>query len=312
MFSKCPGNMTIKLSATEANRSVAWPALEFHDNAELAPLQGPTSWPTKGLVNGSVLAPGTYRFAYTAVDLSGNSVACSFYVSVLDLQPPTFEGCPSNKTVDIPWNASTAAVSWVEPACDDNVDGPVFLADPLIQPYSQYTGTAANHSNLSVGVATVTYTANDTAGNMGTCMFLIDVKDVTPPVWSHCSPNVDAFVANSSNGTTVTWQEGAAKDAVDGNIGATKITLQTHPTPHLRKGSMFPVGTTRMVYRAPDRASNVATCSFNVTVHDRVPPRLTRCPPDKTQPLPADQKAVTLSWPRPLAEDAVDGQSSTH
>lgn len=49
----------------------------------------------------------------------------------------------------------------------------------------------------------------------------------------------------------------------------------------LDSGAVFPVGTTTNIFLATDASGNTATCSFNVTVLDTVPPVI-NCPPDMT------------------------------
>jgi len=58
------------------------------------------------------------------------------------------------------------------------------------------------------------------------------------------------------------------------------------PTPTVvcdpASGSIFSLGTTTVTCTATDAAGNVATCTFDVTVHDTTPPAITSCPGDRT------------------------------
>jgi uncharacterized protein len=115
----------------------------------------------------------------------------------------------------------------------------------------------------SFGVGTHTMAASFTDGvnfasSSGSTAFT--VADVVPPVIVGA---VDVVVeANGPSGSVVTFSP-TATDDVDGAVAATC----TPPS-----GTTFPLGTTTVTCTAADRAGNVATASFTVTVRDTTAP----------------------------------------
>jgi uncharacterized repeat protein (TIGR01451 family) len=92
-----------------------------------------------------------------------NGTACSFTVTVQDVQPPAIT-CPANIVVTLPLNstATTKAVSYSVTATD-NCPGVTVESTP------------ASGSTFPLGTTTVTATATDVAGNTSTCSFTVAV-----------------------------------------------------------------------------------------------------------------------------------------
>lgn len=85
--------------------------------------------------------------------------------------------------------------------------------------------------------------------------------DTTPPV---VTVPADLVVeATSGAGATVGYKAVAAVDIVD---------LAITPTCSPASGTQFPETTTVVTCSATDRAGNVGSASFKVTVHDTTPP----------------------------------------
>src|ERR1035437_10553017 len=70
---------------------------------------------------------GTYTFnlgittvTYTVYDAAGNSVTCSFTVTVTDNINPTFASCPGNVSVNIAIGICTQSVITIDPTTADN------------------------------------------------------------------------------------------------------------------------------------------------------------------------------------------------
>ena len=115
--------------------------------------------------------------------------------------------------------------------------------------YSQNSGTV-----FSIGVTTVTITAQDSANNTGTGTFTVTVVDTTAPVVAaHANVTV---AATSPAGATVTYDAGSATDAV----GVTSLTYSQN------SGTVFSIGVTTVTITAQDAANNTGTGTFTVTV----------------------------------------------
>ncbi len=119
-------------------------------------------------------------------------------------------------------------------------------------------------SVFSLGATTVTCTASDAAGNVGTGTFIVTVQDTTPPV---VTPPADMTVeATGAAGATVSYPAATATDVVG---------VASGPTCAPAAGSVFPLGATTVTCTASDAAGNVGTGTFIVTVQDTTPPVIT-------------------------------------
>ncbi|MBK7936741.1 MAG: HYR domain-containing protein [Lewinellaceae bacterium] len=128
---------------------------------------GSGTYPIPGGVN---FKPGVTPVTYTFKDAKGNSTACSFNVTVQDLVAPTAT-CPADITINANTGGCIAFATWTPPTFIDECD-----ATPTV------TSTHAPNSFFFFGTTQVTYTANDDAGNVGTCSFNVVVKDLQAPV----------------------------------------------------------------------------------------------------------------------------------
>ncbi|HET9437602.1 MAG TPA: sigma-70 family RNA polymerase sigma factor, partial [Gaiellaceae bacterium] len=175
-------------------------------------------------------------------------------------------------------SAAGAPVSFVTRA-EDDVDGAVEVA---CEP--------ASGDVFALGTTEVSCSARDAAGNEAADSFEVVVADSTAPVVATPAPLT--VEATSSSGARVAFRT-QARDRVDRAV-APRSTPQ--------RGEVFPLGETRVVCTARDRAGNVTRTRFTVTVIDSTPPVLT---------LPA---AISVEARRPAAyeasaRDAVDGRT---
>jgi hypothetical protein len=177
--------------------------------------------------------PGKYRICYAT---SGAP----------DTTPPV---------LTLPWNmiieaaGPTGAPATFTASATDDVDGSV----PV-------TCTPASGSISPIGPTTVSCSATDVAGNVGTGTFTVTVHDRTSPVLTLTVP--PPVEATSPGGALVRYAV-SAFDVVDGPFPA----VCTPPS-----DSVFPVGTTTVACEAVDHAGNIAKGTITVTVQDTTPP----------------------------------------
>ena len=153
------------------------------------------------------------------------------------------------------------------------------------------TGTV---NTAVVGTYTLTYTAQDKAGNEANSTRTITVIDVTPPV---ITLNGEATITLEQN--AVYSELGAtALDAVDGNVSVTiSGTVDTGT-----------IGNYTIVYTAQDNSGNEANTTRTITIIDVTPPVITL----------NGQSAITLEQNAGYTElgatalDAVDGNVSVN
>ncbi len=115
-----------------------------------------------------------------------------------------------------------------------------------------------------LGVTTITYTATDAAGNIGTAVQTVTVVDTTPPTIT--APAAQTAISGDNQPVAVNIGTATASDLVSGVVPVTNNAPAT-----------FPVGTTTVIYTATDAAGNTATATQTVTVNlvDTTPPVVT-------------------------------------
>ncbi len=112
--------------------------------------------------SGSSFPPGATLVTCSASDESQNIARCSFFVSVLDGQPPVIS-CPGNISASPPAGQNSAVVTYPPPTATDNLPGVSTACTP------------ASGSTFPVGITTVTCTATDSGGNRASCSFTVGV-----------------------------------------------------------------------------------------------------------------------------------------
>ncbi|XP_068704515.1 uncharacterized protein [Montipora foliosa] len=111
---------------------------------------------------------GRHRITWTGIGDSGTSKSCSFYVTVIDVTPPSVVSCPSD-VLDTT-NVLQKAMYWTPPTFSDNVKvvsiisnrEPGFLMD-------------------AYRTVTVRYEASDAAGNVAYCLFNVTLEGTSCP-----------------------------------------------------------------------------------------------------------------------------------
>ncbi|TND07844.1 MAG: hypothetical protein FD123_2834 [Bacteroidetes bacterium] len=250
----CPSNITVNADSGMCSTVVTYAAPNAIDNCSID-----STYMSAGLSSGSAFPVGTTTVSYTTMDASGNSVSCSFDITVTDNQSPVFT-CPGNMAVNADSGMCSAVVNYSAPVATDNCS----VAS------ASMTGGLASGSTFPLGTTTITYTATDSAGNSSTCSFDIVVSDSQAPVMT--CPGTMTVPADSGNcSAVVTFNAPSATD----NCSSASVSQ----TGGLPSGSAFPVGTTTITYTATDSAGNSSTCSFDIIVTDNQAPVLT-CPID--------------------------------
>ena len=118
-----------------------------------------------------------------------------------------------------------------------------------------------------VGTTTITWTAEDEAGNTASCMQTITVNDTEQPAIT-CPSNQTAANDPGQCSAVVNYPAASAMDNCSGPL----TPVCTPPS-----GSTFPKGITLVNCTVQDAAMNSASCGFTVTVNDTEAPNIT-CP----------------------------------
>jgi len=117
----------------------------------------------------------------------------------------------------------------------------------------QYSHAPGSHFPL--GVTPVTVSAQDEAGNTGSCTFQVAVRDTVPPRMT--CPRGIVIEATGPAPIEVPYPEVQAEDSISA------VTVEFNPPP----GTLFTPGdSVPVVVTARDASGNVRTCRFGVTV----------------------------------------------
>ena len=204
---------------------------------------------------GDTFSIGEYTVQYLAEDYYGNvNSSCRFAIKVVDDVAP-FIQCRNASYFNLSSSSSTVMV-------------PVNALDPDPLTYVD-NSRSQNHTINTVsytyayGAHYVMRTVRDASNNSYSCTTEILVNDFIPPYFTNnesCSHDI-ILTSTDGLGVSTTWQIPTAHDATN------DVLLISPPYSFI---TLFPIGTTNVVYSAVDVAGNVANCSFNVIVHPAV------------------------------------------
>jgi hypothetical protein len=148
-----------------------------------------TTSPTAGLDSGSAFPIGTTQVQAYAEDSVGNSFTESFNVTVNDDENPVFTSTQGDINIDIPFDESSAIVTYPMPTATDN-SGSVTITR---------TSGLASGSAFPVGTTTVTHQAEDDSGNKVLQSFNVIVGNTPPATLEfEINSNADGNVSLSS------------------------------------------------------------------------------------------------------------------
>ena len=142
---------------------------------------------------------------------------------------------------------------------------------------------------------TVTLSATDASGNVGTCTVLITPEDNQVPVFANCPADIQVDNDVDACEAVVNYATLSVSDNCDG-------VLIPQLTAGGASGTPFIVGTTLVTYTATDADNNVATCSFNVTVVDVEDPVIL-CPTNITTTVTPLSCGADVIYNLPTATD---------
>jgi hypothetical protein len=227
--------------------------------------------------SGSAFKIGDTEVKCTAT-AGDKSSRCSFKVTVTDCLNPQL-ACPANLTKCLPTGAETVTVTYDSPAATDTCSSVTVACDP------------ASGSAFAKGIATVTCTATDAAGNEAECSFTVTVNDCEPLAISCPSADITVPTEADQCSAAVSYQVTANKTAA--------ITCDPAP------GSRFAKGESTVTCTASTTGGETATCSFKVKVNDTQLPQIT-CPGDITRCVDAGVTSVAVTF-NVTATDACEG-----
>ena len=225
----------------------------------------------------------------TATDASGNSVSCSFVVTLIDRTPPTITVCQNDTigvltpacsyTVPDYWNLGPAsAQDNCTPSGTPTTVPPMGAEGAIIYTQTPLPGTVLMDAFT---VTTITLTADDGNGNTASCDFELTLMDTISPTIT-CP--VDT-IANPDAGCDFALEDYTGRAAVDDNCTADAdlIVTQSPAVGTVISGQAFSQDITLTV---TDASGNSTSCVFNLMLQDTISPSID-CPADKVENLTA-------------------------
>ncbi|MFZ1332708.1 MAG: HYR domain-containing protein, partial [Flavobacteriales bacterium] len=280
----CPSNISIQAPLSTAGTAVNWIAPTASDNCSVASMVQ-----TTGQAPGSFFAIGNHTITYTATDINGNSSVCTFTVTVVSNDAPIIT-CPSNETLYSTAASCTQVFTYVTPSVSDDQSLPA--GQPVQIDGSGYT----SGSGFPVGTTDQLWRVTDSDANSTTCSFTIQVIDTIKPLFTNCPSSVVLNSAPGQCGAIFNYGFPAATDNCAGPI----VRIRTAG---LASGSLFPIGTTLVRFRATDSSGNFGICTFTVTVVDNQAPTLTGCPIDMNVSADANTCGAVVTFNSPSISD---------
>jgi large repetitive protein len=257
----CPANITQNVDAGNCTAVVTFTPPIGNDNCPSA-----ITTQIAGLASGAVYPIGTTTNTYSVTDAAGNTITCSFTITIVDNIAPTI-ACPENISQNVDAGLCIAKVNFTPPIGLDNCPGSTTI---------QLAGLASG-ADFPVGNTINTYEVTDAAGNKATCSFTIIVTDNILPTIA-CPANITQNVDAGNCNSVVNFTSPIVTDNCPG-----ENTIQTDGLP---SGSVFPIGTTTNTYLVTDAAGNTASCSFTITIVDNILPTII-CPTNIAQNVDA-------------------------
>lgn len=286
----CPANITKPADTDKDGTNITWAAPVVEEACSspilLTPLIAPNGF----------YKIGKTTVTYTVTDNKANSASCSFEITVTDTQNPKVN-CPPNGEINV--NAVPNTCEQVVPVptfTDNSGKVPTIIASTNLSPTNTYP----------VGKTVVTFTVRDSSGNVTTCNYTVNVKDVIKPTFS-AVPNV---TVNTNPNVCTATLPGTATPIVSDACSNTTINITRIPA-----GNDFPIGTSTIIFTATDESGNSATTSMTITVKDVNVPTINGKPNDITANAEVNKNGATVSWTPPTAQGVCNNNvvlTSTH
>ena len=248
----CPVNIAVNNDVNQCSAVINYTAPTGTDNCS-----GATTAQTTGLASGAAFPIGVTTNTFVATAANGQTVSCTFTVTVTDNQAPSIT-CPGAIAVNNDVNQCSAVVNYNAPSGTDNCSGATT---------AQTTGLASGAA-FPVGVTTNTFVVTAANGQTASCTFTVTVTDNEAP--SITCPGAIAVNNDLNMCSAVVNYTAPTGTSLCGGVSTSQTT-------GLASGAAFPVGVTTNTFVATASNSQTASCTFTVTVTDNQAPSII-CP----------------------------------
>ena len=191
----------------------------------------------------AVCPPYIISRRWSVQDMSGNGVAATQLVTVVDTIAPIFTFVPTNVSVQCDGSVPTASVASV--SVTDNCD----RAAITVTISAVSTGSCPR-------IITRTWVATDFCSNQVSATQTVTVSDTTSPTLI-CPSTQYVWIPITTNQIAVSFNTPSATDNC-----TNAVTVTCSPT----SGTVFALGTSTVTCTALDACGNTSTCAFQVVV----------------------------------------------
>ena len=252
----CPADITQTADNGSCGAMVTIPLPTANDNCSIDSVLNNFN----GLADASDVYPvGNTAVIYVATDGSGNTMDCTFNVTITDDEAPMVV-CPADITVMAEPGVCTAFVSAPLPGTSDNCTIMTVINDA--------TGVADASAVYNEGMTVVTYFVIDESFNVSTCSFNITVTDDEAPTIT-CPNNIFQTADAGVCGAMVSVNAAIVND----NCSIASVVNDYTGTAD--GSATYPVGMTFVNYTVMDNSGNSAMCTMLVDITDNEAPVVT-------------------------------------
>lgn len=267
---------------------------------------------------------GLNTVTFTASDAAGNTNSCTFTVTVLDNQAPTFN-CPVGNVflytgdagdmdlMDCGYTLSGLNTSLDPSNVMDNCIGMLDISYTVTPFFMSGNFTAGpSTSSLAGGTFsvnpltgndqyTVTWTIKDPANNMASCNFTVIVIDLQPPVIACPSSPQNRTTSQDGNpGDCYYTASGTEFDLLSATDNCQVISITNNfNASNTLAGELFPQGNTVVTWTVADANGNLSVCNVTISVADDEVPVNVYCPSNVVLPNITGDCHNDVAWVRP-------------
>jgi len=298
----CPSDVTINTDIGECDAAVTYSFPYSGDNCpnySLTKLVGPNS--------GEEFPLGITTVSFRVTDPSGNSVNCTFTVTVTDLERPFISICPAPVVATTSSNG-TGDCSGAVPS----MTGALTTTDNCgIMSVVQSPVAGASFGSAHGDIQIVTFTVTDNNGNTSTCQSTVRLSDNEVPSIVCTGLTTTFNVTVGFCGRLVVATDNVNPSFGDNCAGARRThNFPTAPNNNTLEGAILPIGSTTVVWTITDINNNTTICAVTYTVTDNVAPVFLNCPSNTTITAniivnnDVDKCGANIFWIAPVAFDA--------
>ncbi|MBK8492611.1 MAG: HYR domain-containing protein [Saprospirales bacterium] len=256
----CPDDITVQNDPGVCGAEVVYTYPLGFDNCP-----GYSVVQSAGPNSGEYFELGNTYVAFTISDDAGNSLSCSFTVTVIDTEAPVITDCAPDQDVLTSSNG-LGDCSGIVPdltgqvVAEDNCPGELTITQ---SPVAGSTFSGAHGDELEV-----TITVTDAAGNSSSCTVTLTLIDDEDPTID-CS-EIATGPLGTNNEECTHQISGTAQDPTWFDNCAAKLSHDYAPAPHTwtLNGAILGLGETTVTWTITDEAGNSASCTVTYTVVD--------------------------------------------